>query len=267
MQKCNECGLNKETLEFYPYNKRCKKCISVYSKTYNTNIGSASKRAKNKLKEGQSCEICGREDFLEFDHVDIKNKKINLGGGSPSVDNIMAEAVKCRFLCTWCHRLHTRQQQQLVTNNRLVELNKLIDSIEDKIGRACPGTLCKGKILPYSFFRIRNGKPEGLCIRCVDLYRLERKDNSRKYINKMKRALGFCDICNMEVIKGFEVCFDWDHVDPSTKKCNISEFVSKSIQNTDIIDDELRKCRLLCCFCHLTHTNSLSTVDDMEKIN
>jgi hypothetical protein len=47
--------------------------------------------------------------------------------------------------------------------------------------------------------------------------------------------------------------FDWDHIDPETKIDSISNMCN-TLQNIEKINQEIRKCRLLCCYCHRLHT-------------
>ena len=85
----------------------------------------------------------------------------------------------------------------------------------------------------------------------------------RNYINSLKRAIGGCErrdcphdgpnggACE----EGFEACFDWDHQDELQKTINVSKLVCNGqsfATAKPLIDDEVRKCRLLCRNCHNT---------------
>lgn len=48
-------------------------------------------------------------------------------------------------------------------------------------------------------------------------------------------------------------CMDFDHIDPSTKSFEIGHCFWKSMRR-ELIDAELLKCRLLCCYCHANIT-------------
>lgn len=52
---------------------------------------------------------------------------------------------------------------------------------------------------------------------------------------------------------GFEMCFDFDHIDPTTKRATVSQLVTKKISQKTL-EDEIAKCRLLCCYCHKDRT-------------
>jgi len=234
MQQCKYCHESKKMTEFPPRgDKQCKSCKSEYDRSHRQTHGSADKRIRDKLKSDKECENCGREDFLEFDHIDPKNKTFTIASSTNSAD-IVEESKKCRMLCIGCHRLHTKSVRDSIYNDKLSDFKAFIKKIRyRKNGRACMGPLCNGKILPSDMFLKKNksGEPIGRCERCNIVWAHDRNQKTKKYINKMKRNLGFCDICNLEVIKGNEICFDWDHVDPSTKKISIASFTSGASEN------------------------------------
>ena len=62
------------------------------------------------------CSICGFDDTraLEFDHVDVRNKKRNISdmiSGTPSIETIKREIEKCQVLCANCHRIKTIERK------------------------------------------------------------------------------------------------------------------------------------------------------------
>ena len=52
--------------------------------------------------------------------------------------------------------------------------------------------------------------------------------------------------------------FDWDHIDPKTKRAAISRMMRNGSSLTKI-EEEIEKCQLLCCKCH-----RLKTAKDAE---
>jgi hypothetical protein len=67
------------------------------------------------------------------------------------------------------------------------------------------------------------------------------------------------------VEKGFEYCFDFDHLRDKIR--NVSSMTSFSLNK---IDQEIAKCQLLCCYCHVDKTiKQLGQYDEYfyKKIN
>lgn len=53
---------------------------------------------------GGVCVVCGRDEFLEFDHIDPSTKLVELNqAASISLERFMAEIPKCQLLCHGCH--------------------------------------------------------------------------------------------------------------------------------------------------------------------
>lgn len=61
-------------------------------------------------------------------------------------------------------------------------------------------------------------------------------------------------------------CFDFDHLDPSTKEHDISRMGVQKYREEQILS-EIRKCRLLCCNCHRLHTIKQSNNVDYYTYN
>jgi len=107
------------------------------------------------------------------------------------------------------------------------------------------------------------------------------REDKRAYNNTIKREVGACERpdCPCDgpsggrCVSGFEACYDWDHVDPTTKGRCIGEIVAdcRSFATAkpellaelglppdfDVASDEMppvaaRRCRLLCRNCHNT---------------
>lgn len=79
-----------------------------------------------------------------------------------------------------------------------------------------------------------------------------RRDIARnEYRKKMLEYLKDkqCTMCNEADIRTFE----FDHVDPSKKKFNISQGVRLGYKWSEILE-ELSACRILCANCHKKHT-------------
>lgn len=119
---------------------------------------------------------------------------------------------------------------------------------------------------PIEEFGVRYGKPQPYCKICNKEYNREHyQKNKQSYkedaLNRRwqirRNALDFlmeyaktgCTQCGE---KDF-VVLEFDHIDPSTKKHNISTMVS---QGTSIrkLKEELDKCQILCANCHRRKT-------------
>lgn len=99
------------------------------------------------------------------------------------------------------------------------------------------------------------------CLRC-------RENASRirnKLENKRGRIKSYIKTHLVDKVCCYEGCcesevLDFDHVDPSTKLFNIghapSKFPSKTVEEVfKIIDEEIKKCRIICPFHHRIETN------------
>ena len=58
-----------------------------------------------------------------------------------------------------------------------------------------------------------------------------------------------CEICN----EAEPIVLDFDHLDPASKKYNISKMLSGHYGWKTILS-EIKKCRILCSNCHRKHT-------------
>jgi len=70
------------------------------------------------------------------------------------------------------------------------------------------------------------------------------------YINQRKVKIGGCEMCGWFDENLLEA-LQFDHLDPNTKRSNVSRLTLFSIQR---IDEEIALCRLLCINCHKLHT-------------
>ena len=121
---------------------------------------------------------------------------------------------------------------------------------------------------PIEEFGLRYGKPQPYCKECNRLYQREhyqkhksvyKKDalrrkwkiryNALEFVKRFVEDNGGCSECHETDF----VVMEFDHIDRSTKTYTISQLVSMG-SSIKRIENELRKCRIVCCNCHRRHT-------------
>jgi len=165
------------------------------------------------------------------------------------VEAMRAEAAKCAPLCRACHAL-------------------------DPSSNSAPenaGSRAKAEAGEYA-----TNKQRQSAVRQAGY-----REDKRAYNNTIKREVGACERpeCPRDgpsagrCVAGFEACYDWDHVDPTTKGRGIANIVhdTRSLPTAkrellaelglppdfDVDTDDIppvaeRRCRLLCRNCHIT---------------
>lgn len=90
----------------------------------------------------------------------------------------------------------------------------------------------------------------------VDTEESKRRIRNKLHVRQRKIDMGGCEICHLAVdqnISDHDVVFDFDHLDRTTKTTSISR-ACMSGWKIERIDQEIQKCRLLCCNCHYLWT-------------
>jgi len=129
MKKCNKCQVQK-TIECFPKNRAkadgfsgtCLECAKErnrlwYQKNKTYQRSKVDERRADfrkkfaEFKAGFVCEVCKEKEVccLEFHHDDPSQKEFDLGAigiHGCSWEKILAEAAKCRVLCSNCHKKH-----------------------------------------------------------------------------------------------------------------------------------------------------------------
>ena len=75
---------------------------------------------------------------------------------------------------------------------------------------------------------------------------------SMEYLRQLRRSMP-CAFCERPCLSGEESAFEFDHIDPKTKKAAVS-YIAKHSRTRKPIDEEIAKCQHLCCFCHKLKT-------------
>ena len=149
--------------------------------------------------------------------------------------------------------IETKEERVDIMNEHRYSYNEIEESMASASGKKCNGPICNGKIRHLSFFYKSNGKFKSTCKKCHLLGDKQRRSKAQNYVDEKKILIGNCEECFMLVTKESTCCFDFDHIDPNSKKTTIARMISQG-NNKTLIDNEISKCRLLCCKCHRLHT-------------
>jgi len=244
---CN--GIEKDTSEFSPKSSQCKKCICHTTKEYYKLHDRPYRKYKNEIKENSKCTLCGCNDInlLDFDHLGTKNVAI---AKSFSKKQIKTELQYTQILCVWCHRLKSRQQMdELMNMKSFVTEDRPTDTI---VGKVCNGPICKGKLQFLTNFH--NVNSNRMCKICISWRLRQNRLINYEYLKNLKLQDKECLHCKIQVTPETICCFDYDHIDPKNKTCNLSVYVRNNYDVRQKMLEEIKKCRLLCCKCHRIHT-------------
>ncbi len=189
---------------------------------------------KNSTHQCANCnKITTNLEFAHFKRAD----KFRKGGKTVRVrdlsyENVEEELSKGRFLCKFCHRDETMKEGEENEREFIIYAGK-----RDTRCSCCKLFLSKKAFTSYA----------KSCRNCI----ADRKKRTRKrlqnIVNEMKIKIGFCNFCNMKVVRPYH--FDFDHIDPNEKLANVSDLASRG-RSVKLLKQEIEKCRLLCCECH-----------------
>lgn len=242
------CGGKLKPLEeFYNREGICKSCKNEKLKILFKEKGRPYQTYKMEVKSKAKCVSCGCDDpkMLEFDHIAEKNIAI---AHCHSKAKIKLELANTQFLCIWCHRVKTH-------NDITLKSFHYDDDENDIDGIACNGPLCDGvKRSKDMFYILKSGfkKPCKLCLAKISQ---DKRLMNKAHVIKIKLMLKHCAICSREVTNDNYSCFDFDHdTDNYTKTAAVSELAKMNKDARELIDEEIKKCQLLCCYCHLNKT-------------
>lgn len=246
-----------------------KKCVECARKV---SIASSSRLIEMRKPVGASCVECGENDrvLLDLHHIDPSTKISNVSilRGERAVAMEMKKTV---YLCIRCHRDETRKlwESQRKDYCAIAE-NTLRDTAPVMTLRRCAGRLCMplGRCMPLLMFSSNKKSRDGLgsyCKSCAGSRDQMARDRNTAYVQEITLARGQCRDCAYPVVSGGVARFhhfEFDHFDPdgkidvSNKKLSIiSALANKtSGDNRQAIDDEVKKCHLICVYCHRRKT-------------
>lgn len=106
------------------------------------------------------------------------------------------------------------------------------------------------------FAKKKTGKfgVEAICKDCKN----EKNGQKRQWVKDYKTDKG-CEMCGY---KEHPAALQFDHIEPSEKKFNISTF---SLLSKERLMKEIKKCRVLCANCHMIHTYDPDFHKDSDK--
>jgi hypothetical protein len=245
-------GEKPPTTNFSPKGRICRECCNEKIKEYHKKNGRAYQNFKNELKSQSACVKCGCTDIrlLEFDH--IGEKTITMAK-SFSKKKIQDESVNTQILCVWCHRLKSREQMDKTREKLDEKFQRLLIEPSSSEGKSCKGILCNEKLRPLSsFYKTPSGIVWPHCRTCESYRGRSIRDSNQECSNSTKLRIGKCELCTLEVTPETTCAFDFDHL--RDKSVNISILVRLNGDKRKQIQEEIEKCRLLCCRCHKLHT-------------
>lgn len=235
----------------------CERCYSKELHIQKTELITSFKEAQG------TCAFPGCEEsdpiFLNFAHDDREEKSFCLT--RCSIPQMREEVKKGKFLCIWHERLETKNENLEIFDKRAEEAHKYSEEeekelIDEKNSRTCSGLLCKGKRrnLDRFYYQSSTGGYSHICKKCASLKSRKAVSALHDYKVRIKVRIGECRGCQRKVTAEAACCFDFDHIIPSEKAYNVSQMCSSKL-SIPSINEEIKKCRLLCVFCHVLQTH------------
>lgn len=129
-----------------------------------------------------------------------------------------------------------------------------------------PKKMGVAKIYSYASKKAEAKKCALLCLFC---HKLKTKENWKKpvhvgqreiekieYVKKRKIEVGACEMCGYIVDETNFSYYECDHIDPSTKRTEISRIAkgTSGLFTLNYLIEEMSGCRILCAFCHRIHS-------------
>ena len=125
---------------------------------------------------------------------------------------------------------------------------------------------CKCKVVkPYEAFGPNKSRPDGVRRRCKDCRKANRNTpTGREIQNRQRRRVVRRNQLYILVYQAQNPCIDcgeadprcleFHHIDPSTKKANVSKMI-QTCASLKAIKHEITKCQVLCSNCHRKKTS------------
>jgi len=211
------------------------------------------------IKLQKTCADCyeNRPWLLQFAHFSRDNK-LKTDIRKLSLHELSLEMAKGRFLCIFCHREETKREWDTITYKSYISKKKLCSDTINILKkrkkddyRKCTGHFCKGSYKHISTFYLkdRSCRLDNVCKDCKWFDATTRRHKKAQLINEYKVNIGKCITCGFQCNDSNYYLFDFDHVSPADKFKSVSDMKQYS---TDRIIQEIKKCELKCCKCHVS---------------
>ncbi len=289
-------GKNIKNLEKY-INEMVEEYAKLVSKKYNIEKEEFKKVWNNDENNDEN-----NDDFFILTKEDLNNDlKIctSCNRYQPTNQFISVINLKICNTCSNCRFLHKKSREKIGSKTQVLKAHYL--KLKENLPpcRICGDNITfhkefnhidpKGLLDPknkklgcISDFRsikkmnIEAAKCECLCRKCHRKYTQEQHDKNKKiktkygkhkkYVNDLKIKIGKCqennctDIFDPENLSFYE----FDHIDPSTKRQKICTMIGS--YSIETLNEELKKCRLICGYCHYLHTLKQITLNSEKFV-
>lgn len=264
---CTNCSkelplLDRATNRDKTYSTLCNKC-KIGEKTRRINlVGSLRKIKLEFIQNYQSCcYICG----CLFISNPTKPSAIKLQpvfiNGVKSVEYEGIEYPVAQFIVD----NHDKFETNILQFDHLSEIEQRERGMLLDHEKYIPKRCIVSKASSESAMRLEAKKCQLLCAKCHVIITMAREKgfayNSRSHAERKKleyilgvKSIG-CSVCGYKNDK-LPRFFDFDHIDPSSKRKELSRMVKDDIYTLDDVVSEILKCRVLCHHCHIIHTQN-----------
>ena len=204
----------------------CKQCKVVFKQTYQGNTSFCSRECK--VKDG------------------LTRRKTEGRTGEDNIKKLITASRESQGKCANCDekdiRLFKFAHFKKEETNITVTTKRKMSEIREE--------LKKGRWLCVWCYGIETIEEDKLIYTEVTPSSL-RREKKKKYVDDIKLRIEKCAVCEVLVTPENTSCFDFEYLIPSEKNKTIKSIVQSS---KSIVDEEIAKCRLLCCKCHRLHT-------------
>lgn len=282
--ECKNCKL-----EFNPKNKRqvfCSKDCSIFY-TYKGEGSEAYKKSRREYKakrtrkdrfwrknsptaaltyawyeeaKSHPCVDCGLNyamECMEFDHKDPATKAYNVASmvsHNYNLELIKLEVAKCDLVCTCCHRIRTWKDKAADYGASAIQDFECLvcnEAFQNKNKSTC---FCGRKCME-KYVRLQKKDPDAEIVQQYKDRKAAAKSFKKKSYSKTakefrKKLNELKDIPCFDCGKSWPAyCMDFDHI-KGVKKFDVANMVVY----TDLVDEEVAKCQIVCSNCHKIRT-------------
>ncbi len=224
-KKCKSCKREYDVSSFTSTKRGNTVTCEICRKMAKSQKGNAKiiymREKENFIRLHGGCKICQESDIeiLDFDHLHDKDFMVSdwySTHRNSGIEGLRNEMKKCQILCCFHHRLKTQE-----------DIEKQMEERKDNLSTQKSA-----------------------------IYQRKRKSILKKLVTEEKLKIGGCFICFRKLEEENDsVAYDFDHLDPNTKREAVAELLHRKCSWLDVILPEIKKCRLLCVNCHRKESN------------